>query len=835
MRTTIVRLAAVILLAAGCRTDPGAGLVLLDIAAGSGMSASKIVVIDPSGVKRTYEGQFPPKNGGNLLLQVPGLTAGSAMDLTVQALDRSGCLVGTGTVKVTVTAGAKTGPFAVSLGWAGAACADGGMPGTDAGSDAPGAAEVRPDLVADLARGGADGTGDSGATGGAGAGGAGSGGTGVIGGAGVGAGIDAPVLTGGSSVGASGGTAVNGGSGASGGAGGSGGVGGGTAATGGVSAGGTGGGSGGTSALLDNGSKCIAASACSSNFCVDGVCCEKACAGCNACTQTLTGKADGICAPATSGKDPHDTCADETGISQCGKDGTCDGSGNCRKVGTDHQCTPSSCKAGIFTPASNCDGTGACKTVTPEDCAPFQCSDTEGCKKTCAVPGDCGSQSYCNTSTGVCSAKQADGVKCSQALECSSTFCLDGVCCHANCTGCYACAIELTGQPSGQCLPVSVGKIAHSACTASGTTCGLDGMCDGSGGCRYGASGKSCGSTCTGSTLAQKTCNGLGACTTGNGSACPGALVCAADGAICKPSCASNADCNSQSYCASTGTCATKLGPGAACTPTTVCASGNCVDGFCCESACTGTCQACSSAKTGATNGLCRPVKAGTDPDIECTEDTSNTCGLDGTCDGISACRYRVGGTACGSSSCTGQGTFKDQGQCNGSGTCIAATSTGPCPGNMLCATNTICATTCTDRSTTGCPSGYKCVNGGNRCDLATVSCGGVSCPVANGGGNCCDYGIGVCSDSPDACSSGGEHTISCNSKAECPAGQVCCAIGSAGSWRVYCATATACVASTYTWAYQICDPGLTSPPECPTGSCTYSFGATMQGLFGCQ
>jgi len=207
-----------------------------------------------------------------------------------------------------------------------------------------------------------------------------------------------------------------------------------------------------------------------------------------------------------------------------------------------------------------------------------------------------------------------------------------GVCCHSTCTGCYACSSDLTGQPSGQCLPVSAGKVAHNACTASGTTCGLDGMCDGSGGCRYGASGTPCGSSCNGSTLSPKTCNGLGACTTGTGSSCPGSLVCAADGATCRQSCANSTDCNSQSYCnANTGMCSAKLGPGAACSPTAVCASGNCVDGVCCEGTCLGTCQACSSARTGASNGLCRPVKPGTDPDNECAEATPKTCVLDGT------------------------------------------------------------------------------------------------------------------------------------------------------------------------------------------------------------
>jgi hypothetical protein len=589
--------------------------------------------------------------------------------------------------------------------------AGGAVDGSAGGSDVVGPADVpasvpdAPERVIDAAptggTGGGSGSGSTIATGGTGAVGAsgsGGGGTSAVGGTGAGGatGSGGTSATGGTAAGGatrgSGGTTATGGTGAGGATGGRGGTSatggtgvggasgsGGVVVTGGTLAGGTSSGTGGTSALLGIGSSCTAGTACSSGFCVDGVCCNNACSGCNACSQTLTGQANGFCAPVPAGLDPHDTCADERGTNQCGNDGTCDGSGACRKVATSHQCTPASCDGGSFTPASNCNGTGACTTVTPQSCGAFQCSVTDGCKTTCTTQADCGSQSYCNTSTG-------------------------------------------------SCLP--------------------------------------------------------------------------------------------------------KLATGAACTPTTGCLSGYCVDGVCCESACSGTCQACSTAKTGASNGLCRPVSAGSDPDSECAVDTGNACGRDGTCDGVGACRYQVLGTACGNASCSGEGSYTPRGQCNGSGTCVAGTA-GPCTGHLPCASSTACATTCTDRSTTGCPSGYKCV-GGNSCVLATVDCGGSSCAVANGGGNCCVYGPSSCEATEAACIVGGEHQITCNSKAECPTGQICCAQGNGVSWIVFCtADAANCAGGPYSWAHQVCDPSLAAPSECLSGTCQ-SISADIPGLSAC-
>src|SRR5688572_30767123 len=83
---------------------------------------------------------------------------------------------------------------------------------------------------------------------------------------------------------------------------------------------------------------------------------------------------------------------------------------------------------------------------------------------------------------------------------------------------------------------------------------------------------------------------------------------------------------------------------GVACSAASQCASGQCVDEICCNVACAGVCQACDVA--GAV-GTCTPVPAGADPDGECAQQTSSSCGQDGTCDGAGACRRYAAGTQC--------------------------------------------------------------------------------------------------------------------------------------------------------------------------------------------
>ncbi|HRI65732.1 MAG TPA: DUF1566 domain-containing protein, partial [Polyangium sp.] len=89
--------------------------------------------------------------------------------------------------------------------------------------------------------------------------------------------------------------------------------------------------------------------------------------------------------------------------------------------------------------------------------------------------------------------------------------------------------------------------------------------------------------------------------------------------------------CDQTNFCDGAGEC--KLGNSLGCSTATQCFSEFCVDGVCCNTACAGTCEACSGLTN---NGVCTPMAKGTDPDGECTK---------GVCSGARACEYENGET----------------------------------------------------------------------------------------------------------------------------------------------------------------------------------------------
>jgi hypothetical protein len=60
-------------------------------------------------------------------------------------------------------------------------------------------------------------------------------------------------------------------------------------------------------------------------------------------------------------------------------------------------------------------------------------------------------------------------------------------------------------------------------------------------------------------------------------------------------------------------------GNGDSCNGPSDCASGFCIDGVCCDMACTGLCESCVMSQTGVADGSCADVAAGTDPENECS------------------------------------------------------------------------------------------------------------------------------------------------------------------------------------------------------------------------
>ena len=318
-------------------------------------------------------------------------------------------------------------------------------------------------------------------------------------------------------------------------------------------------------ARLPPGTKCQADNDCADHACGDGICCDRDCRGCFACKEILTGEPDGKCAPVTVGLNPHETCADETMLNECGNDGTCDGVGACRKVGPEHECKPASCMGGIFTSQTICDSLGACTTAIPENCSPFQCSAT-GCLKTCSKHAECNSDNYCEITTGTCPAKKVNGMPADSPEKCIFAVVADGVCCENACTGiCEACNSKAS---PGSCVAVTTPR---TSCAGSGGVCG--GYCDGTQrtACAFPDSLIACGApaSCTSNIQTSATsCSGKGTCSQAatkscgifgcNGNAC--ATSCPAGQNACPTACV-----NLQTDAKNCGACRHDCLPGGKC------------------------------------------------------------------------------------------------------------------------------------------------------------------------------------------------------------------------------------------------------------------------------
>lgn len=629
---------------------------------------------------------------------------------------------------------------------------------------------------------------------------------------------------------------------------------------------------------VEQGGACSADLHCKGGHCADGVCCDMACEGtCMACSALYTGGTDGVCAPTKAGMNPHVTRDCAAGKpEECGNDGTCDGAGACRLYGSTQVCGMSSCTGAVgaqsFQPVSTCDGKGKCMAPAAQACGQYNCSPTSGCAKPCTTDDMCGAGNYCATE-GICRTKQIDGSACAGAKECAHGVCVDGYCCESDCTkkGCFSCARDYTGQPNGQCQPVSKGKTSPRATdckAADGKTCGLDGTCDGAGACKsFDNSTKCADPTCTGATFtATATCDGAGKCGVGAKTDC-GQFQCSLSG--CLKNCQQDSDCSAGSYCTGDKTCAVKKTAGTACQATKECASGVCVDGVCCGSPCSQTCYGCSMEKTGKADGTCAPLKAGTSRSAtECPAAAMTSCGNDGTCDGAGKCHSWAQGTACAAGVCDTSGytaakTCDGAGHCTGAaavacgaypctpatGCAISCSATQPCGGDTYCDAVTA---KCASKKNNGasCQSGAECLTGqcaeGFCCNSACAggcnSCAKTRNGVADGtcsaipngqdprtAGTCtangcvadakCD-GSGACRKTPKGTSCGGStctmsgNTVTYHGPSTCDGSGACAAPTSDDCNGFVCASSTACKTSCAT------DNDCLSGTHCESGAC---------------
>ena len=444
---------------------------------------------------------------------------------------------------------------------------------------------------------------------------------------------------------------------------------------------------------------CSSAAACSTGYCVDGVCCDTACDGqCESCKEAgSVGKCKAIKGSPLS---PRAVCG---GTGTC--KGQCDGTNGktCTFPDSTAICTAATCTTGKVTTASVCNSVGACSTPTSSTCPNSQCAADGSAKcATSCTASSCGAGFYCDT-TGACLPTLVNGTSCSSGATCTSGYCVDGVCCDGKCDGqCESCK---EAASTGKCTAVKGAPLAtHTACGGTGT---CKGLCDGTNGkaCAFPDSTGVCtAATCTGGkATTASVCNGSGACTTVASSQCASNL-CATDGSgKCSGSCTATS-CSAGTYCDSTGTCTKTLDNGGNCSVGTQCTSGNCVDGVCCDGACTGQCQSC---KASGSVGKCTAVKgAPVSPRAACGGTGKCTAQCDGT--NGTTCAYPDSTTVCTAASCSA-GKLTTQSVCNGSGNCTAAT-TNTCPSNLCGSDNASCSSSCT---ATSCGAGLYCGAGG--------------------------------------------------------------------------------------------------------------------------
>ncbi|MCG5056236.1 MAG: hypothetical protein KA712_25090 [Myxococcales bacterium] len=145
------------------------------------------------------------------------------------------------------------------------------------------------------------------------------------------------------------------------------------------------------------GNLCEDATGCQSGVCADGVCCEKACdSPCSSCR--LAGQ-EGRCVhlPANQAPKTAQGCAVEAAT--CGRNGLCDGAGQCASFAPNAICQVSRCENGQQFEAATCRN-GICGPASFKACAPYACGDDGACRSTCAVAAHCAPGATCEQ--GVC-------------------------------------------------------------------------------------------------------------------------------------------------------------------------------------------------------------------------------------------------------------------------------------------------------------------------------------------------------------------------------------------------------------------------------------------------
>ena len=199
---------------------------------------------------------------------------------------------------------------------------------------------------------------------------------------------------------------------------------------------------------VPQGGTCSSAQNCSGGLqCVDGFCCASSCGGtCMACSNALTGQANGTCAVIsknTTDSTCSGTCEANTGICKTNAGGNCFGGSAADDAGciTGHcECTDAACSSRACAPAacscrydSNEDGScdGFLNANVNDACASSQACDGAGTCKT-SPGGSCSANNQCVGTCigGICQAKGGSGGTCDAG---DNADCVNGTCSSGHC------------------------------------------------------------------------------------------------------------------------------------------------------------------------------------------------------------------------------------------------------------------------------------------------------------------------------------------------------------------------------------------------------------------
>ena len=168
-------------------------------------------------------------------------------------------------------------------------------------------------------------------------------------------------------------------------------------------------------------------------YCVEGICCDtNDCdtKGCHSCRQANNGAQEGLCLPVTTGTDPHEDCADETGVNPCGLTGACGGDGKCAFVPADKECKASLCQANRLS-VYTCNGNGTCQEKADDCPGNSTCNVAQDdCQTGCATDADCTSNWACVE--GRCATECGARRDCKAGYNCSDSVpsaCIEAATC----------------------------------------------------------------------------------------------------------------------------------------------------------------------------------------------------------------------------------------------------------------------------------------------------------------------------------------------------------------------------------------------------------------------